>query len=71
MPRRAMRIEVASEGEVLVVESDAPMSINEILRKLKIPPSTVLAVFDNTIIPHTSIIESDISIELVVVSSGG
>ena len=71
MSRRAMRIEVASEGEVLVVESDAPMSINEILRKLKIPPSTVLAVFDNTIIPHTSIIESDISIELVVVSSGG
>ena len=66
-----MRIEVASEGQVLVVESDAPMSINEILRKLKIPPSTVLAVFDNTIIPHTSIIESDISIELVVVSSGG
>ena len=39
--------------------------------KLGIAHSTVLAVVGDTIIPHTSMISDDVSIELVVVSSGG
>ena len=66
-----MHIEVESQGEVFSLESKTPLSINQILSKLEIPPSTVLAVYDGTILPHTSVIESDIWLELIIVSSGG
>ena len=59
------------DGEVLPVESEGPITISELLEKLGIPASTVLAVHGDTIVPHTSRIESDISLELIVVSSGG
>ncbi|HJO42163.1 MAG: MoaD/ThiS family protein [Candidatus Thalassarchaeaceae archaeon] len=66
-----MRIEVNHEGEALSVESENPMTISELLNQLDIHASTVLVVHNNTIVPHTSRIESDISLELIVVSSGG
>ncbi len=58
-------------GQVLVVESESPLTVLEILSSLDIPPSTVLAVFEDTIVPHTSLINDDIRLDLVVVSSGG
>ena len=66
-----VRIEVNHDGEALSVESEGPITISELLGKLGIPSSTVLAVHGDTIVPHTSRIESDISLELIVVSSGG
>ena len=71
MPPRSMRVEVESQGEVFNLESETPLSINQILSKLEIPPSTVLVVYDGTILPHTSIVESDVRLELITVSSGG
>jgi len=53
------------------VESSKPITISEVLEKLEIPPSTVLAVQGQTILPHTSLIKDDSKLELVVVSSGG
>ena len=58
-------------GQVLVVESESPLTVSEILNSLDIPPSTVLAVFEDTIVPHTSLINDDIRLDLIVVSSGG
>ena len=66
-----MRVEIQYEGETLEVESSMPITISEVLEKLEIPPSTVLAVQGQTILPHTSIIKDDATLELVVVSSGG
>ncbi|MBN55175.1 MAG: hypothetical protein CMA79_01900 [Euryarchaeota archaeon] len=66
-----MRIAVGHQGESHVVESGEPISINDLLTKLGIHPSTVLAVHDGTIVPHTTMISQDVEIELVVVSSGG
>ena len=66
-----MRVEIPHEGESLEVESSKPITISEVLEKLEIPPSTVLAVQGQTILPHTSIIKDDATLELVVVSSGG
>tara|TARA_Y100000590_G_scaffold367056_1_gene426818 strand:- start:870 stop:1091 length:222 start_codon:yes stop_codon:yes gene_type:complete len=68
---RAVRIEINHDGETLSVESEGPIAISELLERLNIPSSTVLAVHGETIVPHTSRIESDISLELIVVSSGG
>ena len=66
-----MRVEIQHEGASLEVESSKPITISEVLEKLEIPPSTVLAVQGQTILPHTSIIKDDATLELVVVSSGG
>ena len=66
-----MRVEIQHEGESLEVESSNPITISDVLEKLEIPPSTVLAVQGQTILPHTSIIKDDATLELVVVSSGG
>jgi len=62
---------VEHDGEVLSVESEGPLTISEVLERLGIPASTVLAVHGDTIVPHTSHIESDLRLELIVVSSGG
>ena len=66
-----MEVEVEHDGEVLSVESEGPLTISEVLERLGIPASTVLAVHGDTIVPHTSRIESDLRLELIVVSSGG
>ena len=70
-PQRPMQVEVRSAEGVMTVESDVPISVGGVLDKLGIAHSTVLAVVGDTIIPHTSMISDDASIELVVVSSGG
>jgi len=62
---------VEHDGEVLSVVSKGPLTISEVLERLGIPASTVLAVHGDTIVPHTSRIESDLRLELIVVSSGG
>ncbi len=66
-----MRVEVIYENDNLIFESESPTTISSILTELDIPSSTVLAVFNDTIVPHSSIINDDLKIELVVVSSGG
>ncbi|MGB1380174.1 MAG: hypothetical protein ACPHGU_01560, partial [Candidatus Thalassarchaeaceae archaeon] len=65
-----MRVEVIYENDNLIFESESPTTISSILTELDIPSSTVLAVFNDTIVPHSSIINEDLKIELVVVSSG-
>ncbi|MGY8644492.1 MAG: hypothetical protein ACKVIE_00075 [Candidatus Poseidoniales archaeon] len=66
-----MRVQVKYNDEILIFESEEPKKITEILKNFEIPSSTVLAVYDETIVPHSSIISEDVSIELIVVSSGG
>ncbi|MEE3113366.1 MAG: hypothetical protein VX303_00375 [Candidatus Thermoplasmatota archaeon] len=66
-----MRIEIEHQGETLAIDAESPITINEVLERLGIPSSTVLAVHDDVIVPHTSVISADLRLELVVVSSGG
>jgi len=67
-----MRITVIhGDEDPSIIESDTPISIAEVLDRLDIPSSTVLAVLGETIVPHSSKITDDIEIELIVVSSGG
>ena len=67
-----MRITVIRDNEDPgIVDSDKPISISEVLERLDIAGSTVLAVLGETIVPHSSTITEDIELELIVVSSGG
>ena len=70
-PQATVIIQVEHLGETAEIESKDPISVSEVLEKMGVPPSTVLAVHGETIVPHTSIIKSDTRLELVVVSSGG
>ena len=69
--RTYMRVEVVYENKNLIFDSEVPTTISSILNELDIPSSTVLAVYNDTIVPHSSTISEDIKIELIVVSSGG
>jgi len=66
-----MRVQIKHQNDILIFESEEPVEISHILKSLEIHSSTVLAVYDDTIVPHSSIISDDVTIELVVVSSGG
>ena len=66
-----MRVSVEHDGKRLHVDSDVPISINKVLERLGIHPSTVLAVHGETIVPHTSVVSDDLEVTLIVVSSGG
>ena len=66
-----VRGEVVYQNDSLFFESETPATISSILTELDIPSSTVLAVFNDSIIPNSSTISEDIKIELIVVSSGG
>ena len=66
-----MEVGVTHEGERTVLTFDEPMTISSVLEKMEIPPSTVLTIVGEQIVPHTSTITGDIEIELIIVSSGG
>ena len=66
-----MLVAVTSEGVRQIVENEGPMTVAEVLQRVGIAASTVLAVVDDVISPHTATIEDDVEIELIIVSSGG
>ncbi len=68
---RVVKVAIKYQGEDLELFFDKEISVDEILKKFNIPSSTVLAIYGDKIIPHTTIISGDIDLELIVVSSGG
>ena len=66
-----MRVSITHDDKTQSIECDEGIDIREVLAKLDIHPSTVLAVHDGIIIPHDSQLNSDVSLELITVSSGG
>ncbi len=66
-----MHVSLTHDDKTHSVECDEGIRIRELLVKLDIHPSTVLAVHDGIIVPHDSQLNSDVSLELVIVSSGG
>ena len=66
-----MDVGVTHEGKRSVYQFSEPVLISKVLEKMDIPPSTVLTVVEQKIVPHTSTITGDLEIELIIVSSGG
>ena len=66
-----MEVGVTHEGARSVMTFEQPILISTVLEKMEIPPSTVLTIVGEQIVPHTSTITGDIEIELIIVSSGG
>ncbi|MBK00645.1 MAG: hypothetical protein CMB48_06860 [Euryarchaeota archaeon] len=66
-----MRISITYQGTNQFVDSEKNISIKEVLIKAGINSSMVLVCNNNQIIPQTSIINSDIELEIIDVGSGG
>ena len=66
-----MEVGVTQDGERTALTFDGPILISDLLKKMEIPPSTVLTIVGEQIVPHTSTITDDVEIELIIVSSGG
>lgn len=64
-----VRIEV--EGVVHDVEVEEGITIDRILDKIGVLPSTVLVTHEDRIVPHSTRINSDVELGTIIVSSGG
>tara|TARA_B100000287_G_C20272021_1_gene638400 strand:+ start:68 stop:301 length:234 start_codon:yes stop_codon:yes gene_type:complete len=66
-----MRISITYQGINQIIDSEKNISIKEVLIKAGINSSMVLVCNNNQIIPQTSVINSDIELEIIDVGSGG
>lgn len=66
-----MQATIVHEGKTHLLDCEEGLTIREILDKIEIHPSTVLAVHDGVIVPHDSQLNGNLTLELITVSSGG
>jgi sulfur carrier protein ThiS len=66
-----MRISILYQGTTQHIDSENKLTVKEVLIKAGIHSSMVLVCNENQIIPQTSVINSDIELEIIDVGSGG
>ena len=66
-----MKIALKGHGHDLVIDLEAGSTIKQALLKIGIHPSTVIVSHDDTVLPHTTVLNADVSLDLTIVSSGG
>ena len=66
-----MQVGLIGGGFDTSIEIDESKSIRDILLAAKIHPSTVIVSYEERILPHNTMIEQDLTLSLIVVSSGG
>jgi sulfur carrier protein ThiS len=66
-----MRISITYQGTNQQIDSDKNITIKEVLVRAGINSSMVLVCNNSQIIPQTSVINSDIELEIIDVGSGG
>ena len=66
-----MKIGLKGHGHDHVIDLEAGSTIKQALLKIGIHPSTVIVSHDDTVLPHTTVLNADVSLDLTIVSSGG
>jgi sulfur carrier protein ThiS len=66
-----MKVALKGHGHDHNIELDAGSTVKQALDKVGIHPSTVIVSHEDTVLPHTTILNSDVSLDLTIVSSGG
>ena len=66
-----MKVRIEVEGTMHEVEAEEGITINQILEKIDFLPSTVLVTHGEKIVPHSTVIKSDVELGTIIVSSGG
>ncbi|RJU80977.1 MAG: hypothetical protein DWB99_07630 [Candidatus Poseidoniales archaeon] len=66
-----MQIHFVGRDYDAIVEFEQSISVREALSNAKIQPSTVIVSFEENILPHSTVIKSDLTLNVITVSSGG
>tara|TARA_Y100000589_G_scaffold39093_1_gene32781 strand:+ start:1598 stop:1798 length:201 start_codon:yes stop_codon:yes gene_type:complete len=66
-----MMVRIEVEGVIHDVEVEEGITIDKILDKIGVLPSTVLVTHEDQIVPHSTKINSDVELGTIIVSSGG
>ena len=66
-----MKVRIEVEGTMHEVEAEEGVTIDQILEKIEVLPSTVLVTHGEKIVPHSTVIKSDVELGTIIVSSGG
>ncbi len=66
-----MEVKLLSGNEEIIVEAEMNSTVRQVLDLAKIHPSTVIVSFEQTVLPHATILKGDITLDLTIVSSGG
>ncbi|MBS72874.1 MAG: hypothetical protein CMA91_01280 [Euryarchaeota archaeon] len=66
-----MQVTLLSNGDEISVELDNGSTVRQVLDLAKIHPSTVIVSYEDTVLPHSTILNGDIKLDITIVSSGG
>jgi len=66
-----MKVALKGHGHDHVIDLEAGSTIKQALLKIGIHPSTVIVSHEDTVLPHTTVLNADVSLDLTIVSSGG
>ncbi len=66
-----MKIALKGHGHDHVIELEAGSTVKQALIVIGIHPSTVIVSHEDIVLPHTTVLNADVSLDLTIVSSGG
>ena len=66
-----MKIALKGHGHDHVIELEAGSTVKQALQAIGIHPSTVIVSHEDIVLPHTTVLNADVSLDLTIVSSGG
>jgi len=66
-----MKVALKGYGHDHVIELDAGSTVKQALELIGIHPSTVIVSHEDVILPHVTILNADVALDLTIVSSGG
>ena len=65
-----MKIALKGHGHDHVIELEAGSTVKQAI-EIGIHPSTVIVSHEDVVLPHTTVLNADVSLDLTIVSSGG
>ena len=66
-----MKVALKGHGHDHVIELDAGSTVKQALVIIGIHPSTVIVSHEDVVLPHTTKLNAEVSLDLTIVSSGG
>ncbi len=66
-----MKITLKGHGHDHTIELAEGSTVKEALQKVGIHPSTVIVSHEDVVLPHLTKINSDVNLDITIVSSGG
>jgi len=66
-----IKVNLSRTGEIREINIDMGSTVEDVLRKIKLKPDTVIALSNNTPVPIDDVLTQDQELTIIQVSSGG